>query len=73
MVIKCEISGLGVGGGITPFRSGGTHGTRRCVTIPVAYYPCLSCSKYHGECMEKVGLDLIKLHAVLTAHTDGLH
>ena len=37
----------------------------RCVPIPVACYPCLSCSKHLDECMNKVEPDLISLHAVL--------
>ena len=32
-------------------------------TIPMSRYPCLSCSKHHGECIDKVVLDLIKLCA----------
>ena len=33
----------------------------RSVTVPMAWRPCLSSSKHHAECMERFGLDLIKL------------
>ena len=37
----------------------------RCVTIPMAWCPCLSSSKHHAECMDKVGLDLINRHGMV--------
>ena len=34
------------------------------VTIPRAWYSCLSSSKHHAVCMDKFGLDLIKLYGM---------
>ena len=50
-----------VGGAISS-RPNANAGT---VTIPLAWHPCLTSTKHHEVCTEKVGVDLIKLHGVL--------
>ena len=51
----------------------GTQVRQQCVTIPLACYPCLSCSKHHARCMWAGCLDLTKLcagpSAVCLSHT----